>query len=115
MTLIRRDEYRATRASLEFWNGAKLHLPYVLKDHGHQRLRAFLLLTHYSFLNPKAANLWLCSGAALSMALEMGLHSEPTVLHQGGVIMTDSEERRKLFWATYILNGSVTRARMRLS
>lgn len=102
---MRHDEERATATASGFWNVAKLHIPYLSECDGHQILRSLLLLAHFGLLNPSAVNVWTCSGAALSVALQLGLHNENITSQQAPMSVYDQEQRRKLFWATYILNG----------
>ncbi|EXJ91438.1 hypothetical protein A1O1_04550 [Capronia coronata CBS 617.96] len=105
MTLIRYDEMRATTKAFEFWNAAKLHLPFVFDGPRLELLRSLSLLAHYFFLNPQAGDAWTCSGAALGLALEMGLQHETTTFEGKMLNEKERNQRRVLFWATYMMNG----------
>ncbi|KAL2391889.1 hypothetical protein ABEF93_000989 [Exophiala dermatitidis] len=106
-TLTRLDGQRATTLGREFWNGAKLHLPFILDGPGHEILRAMLLLAHYGFLHPHACDPFMCSGAAMSLALEMGLQHEVAADRDGLLSQKQRDDRRILFWSTYIMNWQV--------
>lgn len=63
-----------------------------------------LLLAHYGFLHPQTSDPFTCSGAAMSLALEMGLQHE--IVADRGRLLSQKErdDRRILFWSTYIMN-----------
>ncbi|KAF9633312.1 putative fungal specific transcription factor domain-containing protein [Lasiodiplodia theobromae] len=104
-TLIRHDEERATAAAEEFWNTAKSQLVYLNDEQPWQRLRALLMLTHYGFVNPRAVNLVNTIGAALRLAVQLGLYQELPVREQAKLDWTTIDIRRKLFWATYSVDA----------
>lgn len=107
-TLTRLDRQRATTLGREFWNGAKLHLPFVFEGAGHDVLRAMLLLARYGFLYPQACDPFICAGEAMSLALQMGLQHE-AVADRGKLLsQKERDERRILFWSTYIMNWLVS-------
>ncbi|KAL1631293.1 hypothetical protein SLS54_000052 [Diplodia seriata] len=105
-TLIRHDEERATAAAEEFWNTAKSHLVYINDEQPWQRLRALLMLTHYGFVNPRAVNLVNTIGAALRLAVQLGLHQELPVQEQAKLDWKTIDVRRKLFWAIYSVDAA---------
>lgn len=82
-----------------------MHLPFVFDGPGHEVLRAMLLLAHYGFLHPHACDPFTCSGAAMSLALEMGLQHEAVIDRRGKFLsQKERDDRRILFWSTYIMN-----------
>ncbi|OJD29633.1 positive regulator of purine utilization [Diplodia corticola] len=105
-TLIRHDEGRATAAAEEFWNTAKGHLVYINDEQPWQRLRALLMLTHYGFVNPRAVNLVNTIGAALRLAVHLGLHQELPAQEQAKLDWSTIDIRRKLFWAIYSVDAA---------
>lgn len=66
-----------------------------------------LLLAHYGFLHPHACDPFMCSGAAMSLALEMGLQHEVAADRDGLLSQKQRDDRRILFWSTYIMNWQV--------
>ncbi|KAF4311265.1 positive regulator of purine utilization [Botryosphaeria dothidea] len=105
-TLIRHDEERATAAAEEFWNTAKGQLVYISDEQPWQRLRALLMLTHYGFVNPQAVNVMNTIGAALRLAVQLGLHQEPPPPEQAKLCWPTLDIRRKLFWAIYSVDAA---------
>ncbi|GME31786.1 Fungal specific transcription factor [Neofusicoccum parvum] len=105
-TLIRHDEERATAAAEEFWNTAKSQLVYINDEQPWQRLRALLLLTHYGFVNPRAVDVVGTIGAALRLAVQLGLHQELPTHEQAKLDWPTLDIRRKLFWAIYSVDAA---------
>jgi len=70
-------------------------------------LKGILLLAVYSIMRPAAPGVWYVMGAAMRLAIDLGLHQENT---QKVEKMSDPlaiDERRRLWWSTYCLDRQV--------
>ncbi|KAF2497398.1 hypothetical protein BU16DRAFT_456433 [Lophium mytilinum] len=70
-----------------------------------------LLILLYATINPRSANVWILSGAAMRSALELGLHRESPETH--GMDTTTLNLRRSVFWSAYCIDRSVCAALQR--
>ena len=62
-------------------------------------LQATLLILQYATINPRCANVWILSGAAMRSCLELGLHREPPNASELDLLTLDL--RRRVFWSAY--------------
>ena len=62
-----------------------------------------MLLCHYSFVNPSTVNALVCSQAAMSLCVQLGLHQEPSPQNISSKI--DLESQRRIFWTCYALDA----------
>ncbi|KAI5786228.1 fungal-specific transcription factor domain-containing protein [Pyronema domesticum] len=69
-------------------------------------LKGVLLLALYSLMRPAAPGVWYVLGAALRLAVDMGLHQENARTEKTLDPVT-IDERRRLFWCTYSLDRQV--------
>lgn len=69
------------------------------------------MLTHYGFVNPHAVNVMNTIGAALRLAVQLGLHQEPPPHEQAELGWPTLDIRRKLFWAIYSVDAYVSPAK----
>ncbi|KAF6812986.1 transcription factor [Colletotrichum sojae] len=68
-----------------------------------ESLRAILLLSQYIALRPPKGNLWLLSGMALRLAVDLGMHWET----EESKLRMDSEtlnDRRRLWYSAYLFD-----------
>ncbi|KAK5120745.1 hypothetical protein LTR85_006103 [Meristemomyces frigidus] len=71
-------------------------------------LQTDLLILLYATINPRSANVWVLSGAAMRSCLELGLHREcPGIL---GLNEDVVELRRRVFWVAYTMDRSICSA-----
>lgn len=70
-------------------------------------LKGVLLLALYSMMRPAAPGVWYVLGAALRLAVDMGLHQENTARAEKQWDPVALDERRRLFWCTYSLDRQV--------
>lgn len=74
-------------------------------------IQATLLILQYASINPRLANVWMLSGAAMRACLELGLHREaPDALAFDKVTL---DLRRRLFWTAYCFDRSICSALQR--
>lgn len=68
-----------------------------------ETLRAILLLCQYIALCPSKGSLWLLTGTALRLAVDLGLHweTEEHRLHLDPVLL---DQRRRLWYSTYLFD-----------
>lgn len=62
-----------------------------------------MLLCHYSFVNPSIVDSGMCSRAAITLCVQLGLHQEPTPENIRSHI--DLESQRRIFWTCYVLDA----------
>ncbi|KAF2105969.1 fungal-specific transcription factor domain-containing protein [Lophiotrema nucula] len=74
-------------------------------------LQLNLLMLLYATINPRAANVWILSGAVMRSCLELGLHRESLELAAQDAMTT--ELRRRLFWSAYCMDRSICSALQR--
>lgn len=64
-------------------------------------LKGILLLALYSIMRPAAPGVWYVLGAALRLAIDLGLHQENTFKTERNLDPLVIDERRRLWWCTY--------------
>ena len=86
--------------SLECFNSAINHLEtvFVYSKDRIETLRALLLLCQYVALCPAKGSLWLLTGTALRLAIDLGLHWEA---QQTDLSFRELNDRRCLWWSAY--------------
>lgn len=67
-------------------------------------LKGILLLALYSIMRPAAPGVWYVLGAALRLAIDLGLHQENTQRAERTLDPLTIDERRRLWWSTYALD-----------
>ncbi|KAL4945815.1 hypothetical protein BDV06DRAFT_218891 [Aspergillus oleicola] len=102
-TLIHHDQIRATKAADDFWESAIMHLDAIWQQSLLTQLQAIMLLCHYGFVNPSAANSVACSQAAMALCIQLGLHREPTP--ENIQCQIDVKSQRRIFWTCYAMNA----------
>ena len=74
-------------------------------------IQATLLVLQYASINPRLANVWMLSGAAMRACLELGLHREaPEALAFDKLTL---DLRRRVFWAAYCFDRAICSALQR--
>ncbi|KAK5033616.1 hypothetical protein LTS07_003921 [Exophiala sideris] len=68
-------------------------------------VQSLLLLAQYSYHHPTAWTVWKTIGAALRLAVEVGLHQEPP---PGTVDPLTLDNRRRTFWVAYAMDRNVS-------
>ncbi|EXJ85312.1 hypothetical protein A1O3_05987 [Capronia epimyces CBS 606.96] len=105
-TLTWRNEYHALSASAGFFAKAKEMLSHPATfDSEIRQIQVALLLTHYSFMNPTAVDVWYCIGDASRRCISLGLHKEAGP--EMGLDERELNTRRRLFWTTCGLERTV--------
>ncbi|KAL9108685.1 MAG: hypothetical protein Q9227_006631 [Pyrenula ochraceoflavens] len=74
-------------------------------------LQATLLILQYATINPRFANVWILSGAAMRSCLELGLHRDPPNASELDPLSLDL--RRRVFWCAYGMDRCVCAALQR--
>ncbi|KAF7543688.1 hypothetical protein G7046_g9946 [Stylonectria norvegica] len=86
------------------YHSALLHIDCAISyaESDIETLRNILLLTQYISLSPSKGNLWLLTGLALRISINIGLHweTETSLSFEKAQL----NERRRLFWAVYHLD-----------
>ena len=67
-------------------------------------VQALLLTSQYCYHHPEMLNVWSIVGAALRLAVEIGLHVDPT---PGALSFIDLDIRRRTFWTAYALDRNI--------
>ena len=70
-----------------------------------------LFILQYAAINPRLANVWMLSGAAMRSCLELGLHREPSDTLSLDELTLDL--RRRIFWSAYGFDRSICSALQR--
>ena len=74
-------------------------------------IQATLLVLQYASINPRLANVWMLSGAAMRAILELGLHREaPNAIAFDDLTL---DLRRRVFWTAYCYDRGVCSALQR--
>ena len=74
-------------------------------------IQVTLLILQYASINPRLANVWMLSGAAMRACLELGLHREPPDALAFDKVTLDL--RRRIFWCAYSFDRSICSALQR--
>lgn len=70
-------------------------------------LKGILLLALYSIMRPAAPGVWYVLGAAMRLAIDLGLHQENTAKAEKMWDPLTLDERRRLWWCTYCLDRQI--------
>ncbi|PWW79699.1 hypothetical protein C7212DRAFT_356463 [Tuber magnatum] len=70
-------------------------------------LKGILLLALYSIMRPAAPGVWYVLGAAMRLAIDLGLHQENTQKAEKMWDPLTIDERRRLWWCTYCLDRQI--------
>jgi hypothetical protein len=74
-------------------------------------IQVTLLVLQYASINPRLANVWMLTGAAMRACLELGLHREaPEALNFDQLTL---DLRRRLFWCAYNFDRAICSALQR--
>ncbi|RSL57983.1 hypothetical protein CEP53_006275 [Fusarium sp. AF-6] len=73
---------------------------------GVQGVQALLLVAQYSYLHPNPWDAWRVVGAALRLAVELGLHQDVT----NGLDPLALDIRRRTFWVAYSMDRNLSAA-----
>jgi hypothetical protein len=88
------------------YNQAMLYFDDTLSPEGITALDSLLLQISYSFFNRVGGNTWYLVGAAVRLAIGMGLHSPSASAKQ--LPMDAQEHRRRIFWSLYMADRVVS-------
>ncbi|KAL2838073.1 fungal-specific transcription factor domain-containing protein [Aspergillus pseudodeflectus] len=93
-----------------FYASAMSTLTNVMENKGLKTLQCLLLLLLYSLLHLSATPIWHISGLSLRMCIDLGLQSEASIKVSPNGIASDLEIdfKRRLFWATYTLDRTLS-------
>lgn len=70
-----------------------------------ETVQAILLVAQYSYHHPTAWAVWKTVGAALCLAVEIGLHQDPP---EGEVDVLTLDTMRRTFWVAYAMDRNVS-------
>ncbi|KIW91368.1 uncharacterized protein Z519_08264 [Cladophialophora bantiana CBS 173.52] len=74
-------------------------------------IQVTLMVLQYASINPRLANVWMLTGAAMRACLELGLHREaPEALNFDPLTL---DLRRRLFWSAYNFDRAICSALQR--
>lgn len=74
-------------------------------------IQVTLMVLQYASINPRLANVWMLTGAAMRACLELGLHREPPEALSFDQLTLDL--RRRLFWCAYNFDRAICSALQR--
>jgi hypothetical protein len=74
-------------------------------------IQVTLMVLQYASINPRLANVWMLTGAAMRACLELGLHREPPEALAFDPLTLDL--RRRLFWCAYNFDRAICSALQR--
>ncbi|ORY29983.1 fungal-specific transcription factor domain-domain-containing protein [Naematelia encephala] len=80
-----------------FHNRAKALLGAMLAVPSRETVQAFILLAHTGFANDSESEVWMMTGLAVRMALDLGLHINPPA--DANITEEDRRLNRLVFWA----------------
>lgn len=69
-----------------------------------ESVQVLLLFANYSYLHPSLAGTWKLVGMAVRLAIEQGLHKEPS---QGHFNPLELDTRRRVFWVAYSFDRNI--------
>ncbi|CDK30000.1 unnamed protein product [Kuraishia capsulata CBS 1993] len=72
-----------------------------------ESLQAILLLTLYSLMRPAVPGVWYVLGSALRICVDLGLHTETSIVNKTQYDAYTMDMRRRLFWCCYSLDRQV--------
>ncbi|KAK5283805.1 hypothetical protein LTS13_000390 [Exophiala xenobiotica] len=74
-------------------------------------IQVTLMVLQYASINPRLANVWMLTGAAMRACLELGLHREAPQALQFDQLTLDL--RRRIFWCAYNFDRAICSALQR--
>ncbi|EHY55658.1 hypothetical protein HRR83_007874 [Exophiala dermatitidis] len=74
-------------------------------------IQVTLMVLQYASINPRLANVWMLTGAAMRACLELGLHREPPEALKFDHLTLDL--RRRIFWSAYNFDRAICSALQR--
>ena len=74
-------------------------------------IQVSLMVLQYASINPRLANVWMLTGAAMRACLELGLHREPPEALLFDQLTLDL--RRRIFWCAYNFDRAICSALQR--
>ena len=92
--ITNRSEKRALSSSSALFSATISTIFETSWENKMQKLQLTLLIAHYSFANPFAADIWHTLRDALRLCIDMGLHKEVT---SEVITVLDVDDRRRLF------------------
>ncbi len=72
---------------------------------GLEGVQALLLLAQYSYHHPTVWDVWKTVGAALRLAVELGLHQDPSAESSDYLTL---DTRRRTFWVAYAMDRNIS-------
>jgi hypothetical protein len=71
-------------------------------------LQAILFFIQYATMNPSELSVWYLVGVGMRICVDLGLHQDPPAKFLVGMNKNMLETRRRLFWATYSFDRSMS-------
>lgn len=102
---LRRQKEDLSVTPLEYFKTAtSFYLTPLVEKDNLETVQGLLLLSTFAINEPQSLNAWMVSGLAMRSAVELGLHRSV----QSGNTMFQSEMRKRVFWAAYVLDRSIS-------
>lgn len=92
--ITNRNEKRALSSSSALFSTTMLQILKTSWEFKMRKLQMSLLIAHYGFANPYAADVWLTLRDAFRLCIDMGLHKE---VESEVLNVVDADDRRRLF------------------
>ncbi|KAG7832641.1 hypothetical protein KL943_004582 [Ogataea angusta] len=96
-TLTHKGEKKSLSSSSVLFSQAIMQLTHTVWGNKLKKLQITLLIAHYAFANPYAADIWYTIRECLRLCLDLGLHKE---VEMETSTMIDIDLRRRLFLVT---------------
>ncbi|KAG7693201.1 hypothetical protein KL915_004100 [Ogataea haglerorum] len=96
-TLTHKGEKKSLSSSSVLFSQAIIQLTHTVWESKLKKLQITLLIAHYAFANPYAADIWYTVRECLRLCLDLGLHRE---VQMETSTMRDIDIRRRLFLVT---------------
>lgn len=111
---LSRENHESLAMSKGFTTNAMADLSLIMQTKNVQTMQCLLLLLLSSILDSSSAPVWYISGLCIRMCVDLGYHSEATILisssESGNKTEQDNEAdtKRRLFWVTYSFDRTLS-------
>jgi len=110
LLFLSRDNSEALGLAENYYETAMQDLMAVMKQKDLATIQCLLLIFLYSFFNSTRAPMWYLAGLSMRLCVALGLHSEDTIHApvDETTSIAESDEKRRIFWATYTLDRTLS-------
>lgn len=110
LVFLSQENRDALTLAQEFSSNAMAEFSSIMQIKSLHTLQCLFLLLLYSVLSSSSAPVWYISGLCSRMCVDLGLHSERTIVVSGKGEATEDEidTKRRLFWVTYTFERTLS-------